>query len=270
MAEVSVIMGVYNTEFSVLKMAVESILSQSFPDIELIICDDGSSNGCYFFLESLQKIDKRIILLRNSKNMRASIARNKCIQLATGDFIAIMDADDWSHPMRLEKQLSFLITNPKYDFVGTRGCYFFNKIGDLSDTYPFYVFPNKKNFLVTLPFVHASIMFRRTVLDQTNGYNESKLVNRSEDYDLLMRAYQRGFVGANLDNELYYIRLDKNTYKRRKYRFRINESIVKWNGFSKLGLMPLGILFAIKPLIVGLIPSEILKYIKKGIYRSVK
>ncbi|MNC62354.1 putative glycosyltransferase EpsE [compost metagenome] len=113
-------------------------------------------------------------------------------------------------------------------------------------------------------------MFRRTVLDQTNGYNESNLVNRSEDYDLLMRAYQRGFVGANLDNELYYIRLDKNTYKRRKYRFRINESIVKWNGFSRLGLMPLGILFAIKPLIVGLIPSEILKYIKKGIYRSVK
>ena len=61
---------------------------------------------------------------------------------------------------------------------------------------------------------------------------------------------------------MYFIRLDEGTYQRRKYCYRLNECIVKFRGFSKLGLMPKGILYAIKPLIVGLIPIKLLNNMK--------
>ena len=98
------------------------------------------------------------------------------------------------------------------------------------------------------------------------GYRVSKTVKRSEDYDLLMRAYSAGYCGANLPDILYAIRLDETTYQKRRYRYRLNECVVKWKGFSELGLMPKGIPYAIKPLIVGLVPVKLLNWLKEKYY----
>ena len=93
-----------------------------------------------------------------------------------------------------------------------------------------------------------------------------RYVKRSEDYDLLMRAYAKGFQGINLPVSLYAIRLDAGTYQRRKYRYRFHECAVKWVGFASMGLMPRGIPYAVKPLIVGLLPVGLLNRLKEKYY----
>lgn len=261
-------MGVYNIENEkILRTSINSILNQTYKDIEFIICDDGSTDDTYYILEQICKSDSRIKLIKNSVNMRASGARNRCLKEAKGEFIAIMDADDYSLPERLESQIEFLIQNNEFDFVGCRGKYFEDKINNNTGEYWYCEYPEKKDFLVTLPFVHASIIFKKDALLKAGGYSMNKKVNRSEDYDLIMRMYAMGYKGANIDKALYYIRQDEKTFKRRKYRYRINEAIVKYEGFKRLKLMPIGIIFAIKPLIVGLIPIGLLNLIKDKYYK---
>ena len=85
-----------------------------------------------------------------------------------------------------------------------------------------------------------------------------------------MRMYVKGYKGYNLNESLYFIREDKNTFKRRMYRYRMNEVFVKFNGFKNLGLMPKAILFVIKPLIIGLIPNRILYVLKKTYYKEYR
>ena len=91
-----------------------------------------------------------------------------------------------------------------------------------------------------------------------------------KDYDLLLRLYAAGMRGVNLPKVLYYIRRDEEQYRRRKYRFRFHEAYVKCRGFYKLGLMPLGIVYAAKPLLVGLIPVNCTKILQKYYYKHRK
>lgn len=262
---ISVIMGVYNGADTI-ESAVQSILKQTHQKLELIICDDASTDNTWSLLQRWAQKDCRIRLLRNQKNEGAAIARNRCLEQAHGDFVAIMDADDISMPLRLELQLSFLEEHRGVSFVGSKGKFFSDHPGDLKKIYWFVDAPQKCDFLMTLPFVHASLMFRAEVLRALGGYSVSKTVKRSEDYDLLMRAYAAGYCGANLSDTLYAIRLDETTYQRRRYRYRLNECVVKWKGFSELGLMPKGIPYAIKPLIVGLVPVKLLNWLKEKYY----
>lgn len=264
---VSVIMAVYNIgNMSVLQKSTTSILSQSLNDLELIICDDCSDDGTFEYLQALVAQDERVILLRNNKNMKPGYSRNRCIEKARGDLIAIMDGDDISAAERLFRQSEFLGENPAYDFVGVRSLYFKKMVGDCGKRcYPFYPFPEKKDFLVTLPFMHPTLMFRKRVFDVVHGYSTERLVTRNEDTDMLLKMYEAGFKGANIDEVLYYYRLDA---KKRKYRYRFNETAVKWRGFYRCGLFPRGIPFALKPLVVGLVPDKLLDKIKAHYYEE--
>ena len=265
--EVSVIMAVYNTASEeILRVSINSILNQSVNNFELIICDDGSTDCTYETIKKITQCDHRVILIRNVKNRGSGYARNRCIAISRGEYIAIMDADDYSDQRRLEKQLEFLKSNPEYAFVGAKGKYFGQVNKNALEYYFYKEFPLKEDFLFTLPFVHGSIMFRKCILDKFNCYREGCEVIRSEDYDLLMRLYSVGYYGANLNEILYFIRIDENTFKRRKYRYRFTEFIVKLKGYKSLGLMPGGIFYALKPLIVGLIPLELLNLMKKKYY----
>lgn len=265
--KVSVIMSTYNEGDGVqLKQAVDSILQQTFGDFEFIICDDGSTDNTWKELKKLQTLDKRIKIIHNRENKKAGFARNTAIRYAKGEYVAIMDSDDIAHRERLRKQADYLDRHRDYAFVGTRGEFFVNTVGDDGERYMFLEAPEPKDFLFSLPFVHASIMIRREVLEEIRGYDCSFKVVRAEDYDMLLRIYGAGYRGRNLPEVLYYIRRDANQYKRRKYRYRFHEVYVKFRGFKKLNLMPKGIVYVIKPLIVGLIPIPLMKVIQKKYY----
>lgn len=264
---VSVIMAVFNAgNGDALRQAVASIQRQALSSWELIICDDGSTDDTWSHLQRLAADDTRIKLLRNEVNRKAGFARNRCIEAAKGAYIAVMDSDDYSHPYRLLQQVEYLNTHVEFAFVGTKGIYF--NENNLMDSYWFCRFPQKHDFLFTLPFVHASIMFRRGALEQIKGYSESKQVLRNEDYDLLMRMYAVGLQGANLSRALYFIRKDNSLYRRRKYRYRFIEAYVKFKGFRCMGLMPAALPYAIKPLLVGLIPTKLLEILKTRYYQN--
>lgn len=262
---VSVIMAAYNAEETI-EAAIRSILLQTHDNFELIICDDASTDNTWCLMRSLADEDSRIRLIRQEKNRGSAVARNRCLLQAQGEYIAIMDADDLCSENRLAVQVSFLEKHRKVAFVGLLGEVFHNIPGDCSKCYPYVAKPAAKDFLMTLPFVHASLMFRSTAIGR--GYPEERQALRSEDYAFLMERYAAGLRGENTTDAVYYIREDADTFKRRKYRYRLTEAGVKWKGFLALGLMPKGILFAIKPLIVGLVPPKILERLKGKYYKG--
>ncbi len=256
MPVLSVITGAYNVascpHFS---KSISSVLEQSFSDFEFIICDDGSTDNTEQLLLDFAKRDKRIILLKNEKNLGLAEALNKCLSVACGEYIARHDCDDYNDPERFKKQIEYLEANPDVSILGT-GAYLFDETGVWGkDIMPATV--KNEDFLFTSPYKHGSVMFRRASLLEMGGYNTDKKVLRNEDYELFMRM-QTKFRGENLDTPLYYFCEDKEAKHRRKYRYRINEARVRFGGFKSLGLMPRALPYVIKPLVVGLIPTKIL------------
>ena len=261
MPKVSVICGIYNSLgcYS-FEESIKSILTQTLADFEFIICDDGSTDGTWERLERFGKSDKRIKLIRNGKNLGLAASLNRCIEISEGEYIARHDCDDISAPQRLEKQISFLEENREISILGTFS-YLFDKDGIWGKT----EFPTeikRRDFLFTSPHRHGSVVFRKDALLQANSYRVAKETRRCEDYDLFMRMHLFA-KSANLAEYLYYFCEDKSTYKRRKYRYRIDEAKVRLKGFKMLGLMPGAFLYVIKPLIVGLIPTALIRWLKK-------
>lgn len=263
MCEISVIMGIYNmaNKKEIMRLAIESILNQTYKNFEFIICDDGSSDETYEILKEFCKKDERILLLKNNKNRGLAYSLNHCLSIAKGKYIARMDADDISMPNRLEKQIKFLDEYLEYAMVGCN-LLFINDKGIwgkriLAEK------PTKKSFLFTSPFCHPAIVMRKEVLDKVNNYKVEKITRRAEDYDLFMRIYANGYKGYNLQEFLYQFREDNDAFKRRAYKYRLDEVQVRYKGFKALGLMPRGFLYVIKPLIVGLIPQKLLANLRK-------
>lgn len=259
---ISVIMGVYNiASLTMFDKAVYSILGQTVSDFEFLICDDGSNDQTWNILTKLAQRDGRIRLIQSPKNEGLAAALNHCIARSKGLFIARQDADDFSVPERFQKQIDFFTYHPDISFVGSNAELFDQNGVWRKRIFPKY--PQPKDFLFTLPFIHGSLMFRSEILKKEKGYLVTEKTRRIEDYELLMRLYSRGYYGANLQKTLYFFREDREAIRRRKYRYRIDEAWIKWKGFNALHLMPKGIPYVIKPLIVGTIPSYLLKKLKQ-------
>ena len=258
---VSVIMGVYNIgSLTVFRQSVESILTQTFRKFELILCADGSTADTWRRLESLASQDNRIKLLQNCRNEGLAAALNYCVDIAQGRFIARHDADDFSLSDRFSRQVDFLEEHPKFGFVGSS-----TDVFDSSGVWRrrrFPAHPEPEDFLFTLPFIHGSLMFRKEILE-ANPYKVTKATRRAEDYELLMRLYARGIQGANLQEPLYLFQEDRSRQRHQKFVHRINEMKVKWTGFQALGLMPKALPYIVKPLLVGLIPADVLRKLKQ-------
>lgn len=258
---VSIIMSIYNTpDLQFLQRMIDSIIEQTFTKWECIICDDGSTDDTYKLLLSLTGSDNRFRIIQNKKNLGLAAALNHCLKYVKGRYIARMDADDINIATRLEKEVQFLEQNPQYQLVGTAvelfdqdGVWGNRKMPEI---------PEKRNFLWGSPFIHPTIMIRRDILFQIKGYRVLKETRRTEDYDLFMRLYAEGYRGYNIQNTLYYFREDKASRRRKKYRYRFDEAKIRWWGFCRLHLMPLGILYVIKPLIVGLLPYTLLVFLR--------
>lgn len=260
---ISIIMGIYRmaNKESIVRLAINSILVQTYKEFEFIICDDGSDDGTYEMVQNIVKEDNRVILIRNKENKGLAYSLNHCLSIAKGKYIARMDADDISMPDRLEKQIKFLDEHPEYSIVGCN-LLLINDKGTwgkriLEEK------PKKKSFLFTSPFCHPAIVMRKEVLDKVNNYKVEKITRRAEDYDLFMRMYANGYKGYNIQKFLYQFREDDEAFKRRAYKYRWDEVQIRYRGFKELKLMPKAILYVIKPLIVGLIPQEFLSKLRE-------
>lgn len=254
---ISVIMGVYNaSNRDMIAASINSVLNQTYGDFELIICDDGSIDDTNKILREYMEIDKRITIITNAFNQGLAFSLNRCLKISKGKYIARMDVDDVSLPNRFEREIEFLEENRNYAMVGTSINLFDDK--GVWGNRKMIENPCKKDFLFGSPFIHPTILIRKNILEKLNGYRVSKETLRAEDYDLFMRLYNLGYKGYNIPEFLYNYREDVNSYKKRKYFHRFDEARVRYKGFKLLGLLPEGLIFVLKPLIVGLIPQHIL------------
>lgn len=200
--KISVIMSVYNETVDELSSSIDSIIKQTYQNIEFIIVDDNPKNKNIKTVVHKIK-DPRIKFIENKKNVGLVQSLNKAISQATGCFIARMDADDISKRNRLEDELHYVERN-KLDVVGS-----FLEIIDENGV----VRKESMNFPTTASHVkffmrwgsclaHPTWLVRREVYQKLNGYRN---IPSCEDYDFILRAIAHGYKVGNIPKvELSY------------------------------------------------------------------
>lgn len=249
---VSIIMGIYNCE-NTLDEAIQSLLDQTNQQWKLIMCDDGSKDNTYKKAKSYAEQHENIILIQNDKNMGLNYTLNHCLEYVDTEYVARMDADDISLPIRLEKEINFLDGHHEYAIVSTPMIYF-DENGD------FRVGKGngeviKSDFIKGTPFCHAPCMVRSEAYRKVRGYTVAEKLLRVEDYHLWYKMYLYGYRGYNLKEPLYKMRDDRDAKNRRKYKYRINEAYVKYLIVRDFNLSKINYIRVLKPLIVGLLPT---------------
>jgi len=200
---VSVVMPVYNSA-KYLPLAIESILSQAYTNFEFIIIDDGSSDSSGEIIKKYSLQDKRIKVRRNHSNQGICRTLNYGLSLAMGDYIARMDADDWSYPDRLGEQLTFMRSHPQVVICGGTIDVCDENIGLKNQRY--YPASDKKireKMFMINPFAHPATMYKRQTALDVGGYNEK--LSGAEDYDFYFRLGRKGKF-ANLSRKLLKLR----------------------------------------------------------------
>ena len=200
---ITVLMPVYNGE-RYLKIAIESILNQTYKDFELLIINDGSTDSSENIILSYK--DDRIRYMKNDKNIKLIKTLNKGIDLAKGQFIARMDCDDVAMPDRLEKQLKLFQEHPDLDFVSGLPIHLL-KNGRIYRSYRFCSLHTEAicfENLLEVSFCHPCIMVRSNVLRRFY-YSDSNSCTNIEDYEIGRRMSHQG-VNMYFSNDfvLYY------------------------------------------------------------------
>ncbi|WP_312281226.1 glycosyltransferase [Oscillibacter sp.] len=259
---VSVIMGVRCTQegTAALKAAVTSILAQTMSEFEFLICENGSAPSAKQLLQALSRQDTRICLIDGTGADSLTQKLNRCLKQARGTWIARMDDDDFSHPYRFAQQLSFLSTHPEICIVGS---WVLEQGGTAPMVRKLPPFPRVENFRMTNPFVHPALLLRRQAMIAVGGYSEHPLQEGCDDYDLLLRLYENGCLGANVQQVLLDYSVTASQLKHRPYLLFYHEFRTRLSRFSSLGRMPAWFIWAVKPLVVGLLPRQLLHQLKR-------
>ena len=257
---VSVIMGTrYRREDTgLLERSVKSILDQTYRDIELLICSDGSTTEAMALLEQMAGRDRRIRMIEGRGCSDLAKKLNACFKAAQGRYIARMDDDDFSHADRLEKQVRFLEGNEDISFVGCNVALV--QSGRYTGERRLPQRPTVEDFYFTQPYVHPALMFRREALEAVGGYSEDADCILCEDYDLLLRMYKAGLIGANIQEILFDYTVSDGSNRRMCHR--LNEAKTRYRRFRDLGKLPGAWPYVVKPIAVGLLPRRAVSLIR--------
>lgn len=255
-------MGIYNCE-ETLQEALDSLYTQTYQDFEIVLCDDGSTDGTRRVAEENVAQHANVKLLCDDENHGLSHALNRCLQVAEGEYIARMDGDDWSLSTRFAEEVQFLDEHLEYAFVS---CPIIYMRGDGTELFRGRTIkhePALTDFAVTSPFCHAPMMGRRAAFDAIGGYNEEWYCQRMEDYHLWMQFYEKGYRGYRLDNQLYAVRDEIATSARRGFRRRWNETVVRFKVCRHLHLPLLSYRYCFQPLILWALPHPVYMYLHR-------
>lgn len=198
--KVSVVLPVYNDANSV-EEAITSVLKQSFDEYEIIVVDDGSTDGT---AEVLKKYAERqqVTTIAHESNQGLPVALNTGIEAARGKLIARQDADDRSLPERLKRQYEYFDANPNVDLLAT-GVEVIDEEGRIRDVFDPPEQP-AETFETANSIVHGSIMVRREVVEAVGGYDP--FFKYCQDYDLWVRLAHAGYNIRGLGEPLYQLR----------------------------------------------------------------
>ncbi|MDB5002613.1 MAG: glycosyltransferase [Mucilaginibacter sp.] len=212
---ITVLMPAYNAE-KYIREAIESVLLQTYTDFELLIVNDGSTDGTVAIINSFK--DDRIVLI-NQSNKGVANALNTGLKYARAPYIARFDADDVCYPYRLEKQIRFLHDNPEYILIGSEAKYIIEN-GDFLFDFHCIAYSHEQimdKLYFYCPFVHPTVMYKKENVINAGGYPTH--AHNFEDY----------LLWTNLVNEGHFCNLTEPLIK-----YRLNSSSVtideKWRG----------------------------------------
>lgn len=214
---VSVIMPAYNAK-NYLEAAIKSILNQTYPHFEFIIVDDGSQDATAEIIQKYQKKDKRIVVLRNRRNLGTTKSLNMALKAAKGKYIVRMDADDWSYPSRLAKQVELMESDRTIVVSGS-----YIEVCDKNlrtiniRKYPLEDSQAKSQIFRYSPFAHPATVWRASTLKKVGGYDEK--IRVAQDYELYFRIGKHGKF-KNLDKVLLKLRVHQDSVSISKSRLQ--------------------------------------------------
>ncbi|MBQ2244450.1 MAG: glycosyltransferase [Oscillospiraceae bacterium] len=254
--KISVVMAAFNAE-KYLREAMDSILAQTYGDLELIVLDDKSTDGSLQILKEYAAADPRVVVLENEQNMGLTKSLNKGLAVAKGEYIARMDADDISVPDRFAKQVAFLDSHPDYSFVSCIGRY----IDEEGREEQLRLFPEThEEICAMMPKVdavmHPGVMFRREDIARIGNYCEDFRV--VQDYDLWFRGMAAGYKFYNIQEPLVLFRRNDSYNTRKSKAYRLVDYRVRKKGY-KLNKIPLHKrVYLIVPLALAYIPPKVM------------
>lgn len=254
--KVSVIMSVYNAE-KYLKVAIDSILDQTYSNFELILINDYSSDDSEAIMKQYQAEDPRIIILENEENIGLTKSLNRGLALARGEYVARMDADDISVPERFEKQVKFLDEHPDYSFVSCIAQY----IDENGKPEQMRLFPETNEEIYDMmpkvdAVMHPGVMFRREDIAQIGNYCEDFRV--VQDYDLWFRGMAAGYKFYNIQEPLVLFRRNDSYNTRKSKAYRMVDYQVRKKGY-RINNIPLHKrVYLLIPLALAYIPPKIM------------
>lgn len=253
---ISVITTAYNAQ-KYIHETIESILNQEYENLELIIVDDGSTDQTAKVVEN--NSDPRIRFIRAGRIGRGR-ALNKAVQESNGEYIAVQDADDISHPRRLGTELQYLKSIEDQGLIGAGQIEFFD------DQLPEWSQDNCDDFKKVLltdcrtgllyfnPISHTSMMIPRKVLEAVGLYDQTRI--NLYDWDLYLRMVAKGYgvyqlaiplVGKRIHSDQFFERKDRFTYIYGSLKLQIRAAfLLKRYGLSFFSI-PFLFLFRLLP-----------------------
>lgn len=225
---VSVIMPCYNMA-SYISDSIKSVISQTYPHWELLIVDDASTDNTVDIIESYSQSDPRIRCAIKKQNSGIADTRNQCIQMAQGQFLAFLDADDIWHPEKLEKQLRFMIEKnvgfsySTYDWIDEEG-------------------KTLNKFINTIGNLDYEIYLRNTIIGCSTVMVDRKIVGEvvvpkfrtSEDTATWLDILKKGFLAYAIDEPLVSYRIRRKSASSNK----IKASIDLWKVYRRHEKLP--------------------------------
>lgn len=243
---ISVIMGIRNGGDRFVN-AVKSIEAQTYTNWEFIICDDGSTDDTYDKLLEYTKDKNNYKIIKNETNIGLAATLNHCLEHCNGEYIARMDDDDFSYPDRFARQIEYLESHSEIAFVSSSVDIFDGK--EIVSQRILLPNPTKKDLVYGSRFIHPATMFRASALDSVGRYRVCKDTVRGQDYDLFMRLYGAGYLGANITEPLLRYTEDRANFKRRTFKARCGEMKIRIHGFKAMKVMHWAFPFVFKPLV---------------------
>ncbi|OZN24964.1 glycosyl transferase family 2 [Actinobacillus seminis] len=212
---VSVLVPAYNVS-SYVREALSSVLAQTYKHLEIIVIDDGSTDNTGEILNQLAKSDTRLRIIHNEKNIGIIKTLNKGLNLAKGDYIARMDADDLIVPDWIEKILNRMENEPHIFAMGGSLQILSSNTGKLAKIYKngeIFQYPTEHDDIIrTLPFdnpmAHPTMVMRAEIFSR-NGLRYDEHYPKAEDYKLWLEISKIGQL-ANLPDVLLQYRIHEN------------------------------------------------------------
>lgn len=224
---ISVVMSVFNDE-KYLKDSIESILNQSYNNFEFIIINDGSTDNSLSIIKDYSKNDKRIKMVKK-QNSGLTKSLNIGLKLSKGEYIARIDGDDISHPLRFEKQIETFSKDTQLELIGTN-CILIDENG-LQIGRNKYNYPASYNKIKSVLlsgnsiFPHSSIMFKKSRIKRLGYYDE--FFKKTQDFNLYLKLLK-------IENSLTCLNFKEPLVKIRKHSQQLTNNEVDYYKFISL------------------------------------